>query len=164
MVQAPAPGGGQVPRLGLQPFQPLGMAAAAKWPVGLLGQGPVIIGVPGTDLGGIGTGRQPIDHEPADGLQHLAAGPVTGGVELDEAVPGQRLRQLQRPALLQLGHLCSGADGPAADEHRRRLQQRPLRLIEQAHAPLHRGPECALPRRQVYRAGTECVQRYGQPA
>ena len=76
---------------------------------------------------------------------------------------GPAPRQLQRPVLLQARHLGGGLDGPAVDEHRRDLQQRPLGVVQQAHAPLHRGPQGALPLGQVHRAGPERIQRGRQP-
>ena len=44
--QVPAHGGGQVALLGLQALGPLALAGAAQRPVGLLGQRPVVLGVP----------------------------------------------------------------------------------------------------------------------
>jgi len=88
MGQVPAHRGGQVARLGLQPLQPLALARAAQRPVGLLGQRPVVAGVPPGDLGGVGPGREPLGHELANGLQHPRPGPEFGAVEVDQAVPG----------------------------------------------------------------------------
>jgi pimeloyl-ACP methyl ester carboxylesterase len=66
-------------------------------------------GVPPPDLGGVGPGRQPLGHELADGLQHPRPGPEPGTVEVDQAMPGQRLRQLQRPVPIQVrGPWCAG--------------------------------------------------------
>ena len=114
--------------------------------------------MPPPDLGGVGPGRQPLGHERADGLQHPRPGPEPGAVEVDQAVPGQRLGQLQRPVLIQARYLGGGRDGPAVGEHRRDLQQRPLGISQQAYAPSHRGTKGALPLRKVYRAGAERIQ------
>ena len=76
--EVPAHGGGQVARLGLQALGPVALAGAAQRPVGLLGQRPVVVGVPAADLGGVGPGRQPLGHERADGLQHPQPGAVVG--------------------------------------------------------------------------------------
>jgi hypothetical protein len=73
--QVPAHRGGQVARLGLQALQPLAVAGAAQRPVALLGQRPVVLGVPVLDLVAAGPGRQPLGDELADGLQHPAPGP-----------------------------------------------------------------------------------------
>ncbi len=154
----------RLPCLGVQALAPLALAGAAQRPVGLLGQRPVEVGVPPADLGGVGPGRQPLGHERADGLQHPQPGAVVGGVEVDQAVPGQRLEPLQRLVLVQTGHLGGGLGGPAVHEHRRDLQQRPLGVVQQPDAPLHRGPQGALPLGQVHRARPERVQRRGQPA
>ena len=78
-------------------------------------------------------------------------------------MPGQRLRQLQHPVLLQARHLGRGLDGPPACEDRRDFQQRPLSVGQQAHAPFHRGPQGALPLGQIHRAGAERVQRGREP-
>ena len=128
MGQVPAHRGGQVARLGLQPLQPIAVAGAAQWPVRLLGQRPVVAGVPPGDLVGVGPGRQPLGHELADGLQHPRPGPGLSIVHVDQAVPGQRLKQLQRPVLIQARHLGGRRYGPPVCEHRRDLQQRPLGL------------------------------------
>jgi hypothetical protein len=87
-------------------------------------------------------------------------GPAVG---VDEAVPGQRLTQLQRDVFGQARDLGCGLDGPAVGKHRRGLQQGPLGRIEQAHAPGHRGPQGLLPPGQIDRAGAQHVQRGGQP-
>jgi hypothetical protein len=79
--------------------------------------------MPALDLGDVRPGRQPLGHKRADGLQHPRPGAVAGGVEVDQAVPGQRLGQVQRPVLVQAGHLGGGLDGPAVREHRRDLEQ-----------------------------------------
>lgn len=163
MGQVPAHRGGQVPRLGVQPLQPLAPASAAQRPVRLLGQDPVVVGVPPLDLVGAGPGRQPLGHKLADGLQHPGPGPELRAVDIDQAVAGQRLGQIQRPILLHARDLGRGLDSPAIGEHRRDLQQRPLVVGQQAHAPLHGGPQGALPFGQVYRAGAERVQRGRQP-
>jgi len=96
--------------------------------------------VPALDLGGVRAGGQPLGDKHADDLEHPRAGPVRAAVELDQAVAGQLLGQFQRPVLIQAGHLGRGLGGPAIGEHRRDLQQRPLGVTEQPHAPLHRGP------------------------
>jgi hypothetical protein len=114
--------------------------------------------VPPPDLAGVGPGGQPLGHERSDGLQHPGPGPEPGAVEVDQAVPGQRLRQLQRPVLLQARHCRRGRDGPAVGEDGRDLQQRPLGVFQQAHAPLDRGAQGALPFGQVHRAGPERIQ------
>ena len=88
---------------------------------------------------------------------------MLGAVELDQAVAGQRLGQIQRPVLLQPGDLGGGLDGPAAGEDGHDLQQRPLGVIQQAHAPLHRGPQGPLPLGHVHGARPQRVQRCGQP-
>ena len=88
--QMPVHRSGQIPRLGLQPLDPLGLAGAAQRPVRLFGQRPVVPGVPAPDLAGVGAGGQPLGQEGADGLQYQAAGAGPGVAELDQAVPGQR--------------------------------------------------------------------------
>ena len=113
------------------------------------------------DLAFVRACGQLLGDECADGFQHPRPG--GSGVHVNEAVPGQRLTQLQGYVLLQVGDLGGGFDGPAVGEYRRNLKQRPLGVIEQAHAPLHRGPERVLPPGQIYRTGAQRVQRGGQP-
>ena len=62
------------------------------------------------------------------------------------------------------GDLGGGLDGPAVLEDRHDLQQRPLGVVEQADAPVDRGPQGALPIGQVDRAGPQRVQRGFQAA
>jgi hypothetical protein len=123
MGQVPAHGGGQVSCLTLEPVHPFASAGAAQPPVRLLGQRPVVAGVPAADLGGVGPEGEMLRHELADGFQHPRPGPEPGAVEVDQAVPGQLLRQLQRPVLIQARHSGGGLDGPAVGEHRRDLEQ-----------------------------------------
>jgi len=164
VVQVPAHGGGQVTRLGVQPPGPFAVAGAAQRPVRPLRQRPVILGVPALDPGEVGPGRQPLGDERTDGLQHPRPGPVVGWVEVDQAVPGQCLRQLQRPVLGQAGDLGRSLDGPAVHEDRHRLKQRPLGVFQQAMAPLDRGPQRVLAFGHARRAGPQRIQRRGQAA
>jgi hypothetical protein len=130
VVEVPAHGGSQIAVVDLEAFGPLALAGAAQWPVGLLGQRPVVVRVPPADLGGVGPGRQPLGHKRANRLQHPQPGAVVGRVEMDQAVPGQRLEAVQRLVLVQAGHLRGGLGGPAVHEHRRGLQQRPLGVLQ----------------------------------
>jgi hypothetical protein len=148
--QVPAHRGGQVARLALQPLGPLVLVEAPQRPVGLLGQRPVVVGVAALDLGAVGPARQPFGDELPDGLQHPRPGTVVGAVELDQAVADQRFGELQRPVLVQGGHLGGGLDRPAVDEHGHGLQQRPLGLLQQADAPVDGGAQGALALGQVH--------------
>jgi hypothetical protein len=109
-------------------------------------------------LGEVGPGPELLGHEFPDGLQHPQPRAVVGAVELDQAVAGQRLRQLQRLLPVQHGYLRSGLDGPAVHEHRHDLQQRPLGLLQQANTPLHRRAQGPLPLGHVHRARPQRVQ------
>ena len=164
VAQVPAHRGGEVARFGLQAIEQRVVAGPAQRPVGPLGQRPVVAGVAAADLAGVGPARQPLGDEGADGLQHPRprAGPAV--VQVDQAVLGEGLRQLQRPVLVQAGHLRRGLDGPAVHEHRHGLQQGALGVVEQAHAPLDRGPQGLLALGQVHRARPQRVERGGEPA
>ena len=70
MGQVPPHGSGQVARLGLKPLQRLVLACAAQRPVRLLNQPAVVVRVPAPYPVRVGTGRKPLGHERADGLQH----------------------------------------------------------------------------------------------
>jgi hypothetical protein len=128
------------------------MPGAAQRRIGLLGQCPVIVGVTAPDLVRVGSGGQLLGDERADGFQHPrpGTGPAVG---VEQAVPGQRLTQLERGVFGQARDLGCGLDGPAVGKHRHGLQQGPLGRIEQAHAPGHRGPQGLLPPGQIDRAG-----------
>jgi hypothetical protein len=92
------------------------LVEAPQGPVGLLGQGPVVVGMATADLGDIGPGGQSFGHEHADGLQHPWPAAELGAVEVDQAVAGQGLGQLQGPVLIEAGDLGGGLEGPAVDE------------------------------------------------
>ena len=158
MGKVPAHRRGQVARLCPESLEPLAVARTAQRPVRPLGQRQVVLRVPPRNLGSVRPGRQPLAYELADGLQHPRPRPRPGVVEVNQAVPGQRLRQFQCPVLIQARHPGHGLHCPAIDEHRRDLQQRPLGIFQQSHAPFDRGPKGALPLWQVHGASPECIQ------
>ena len=108
--QVPAHGDGHVARLGIQALHRLRLGGAQR-PVGLVGQRAVEAGVPTGDHSGVGAVREPLTDELPDGFQHPAPGPEVGVVELDQAVPRQRLGQLQCLVLVQAGHPGGGGCG-----------------------------------------------------
>ena len=148
--QVPAHRGGQIGRLRLQPHSRVILVEAPQLPVSPLSHRPVVIGVAAPDLGDVGPSRQPLCDEPADDVQHPQPRAGCGVVELDQAAAGQCLRQIQHPVLGQASDLAGGVDGPAVHEDRHGLQQRPLIVVQQVHAPLHGVSQCALPLRKVH--------------
>jgi hypothetical protein len=119
-----------------------------------------------SDLGGVGPRRQPLRDEPADDVQHPQprAELGFGAVELDQAAAFQGLRQIQHSVLGQASDLSGCVEGPAVYEDRHGLQQRPLVVVQQVHAPLHGVPQRALPVRHVNWTRPQRVQGRRQPA
>jgi hypothetical protein len=87
---------------------------------------------------------------------------VVCDIERDEAVIGERLRQGERPVLIEAGDLGSRLHRPTIREHGHGLDQRPLRVLEQVHAPLDRGAQGVLPFWHVHRSRAQSVQRSRQ--
>ncbi len=117
VVEVPVHGGGQVARLGLQARETLARADAPERAVRPLGQCPVVVGVAALDLGHVGACGQPLGDELTDRFEHPRSGPVVGDIEIDQAVTGQRLGQVERPVLIEAGDLSGGLHRPAVYEH-----------------------------------------------
>jgi hypothetical protein len=163
VIQVPAHGCGQVAGLRLEPFEPLPVPRAAQRPIGLPGQGPVVLGMAMSDRGDVGPSGKPFGEECLDRVEHPRPRPSIAGLEADHAVAGERLGQIEGPVLVQLGDRCGCVDRPALDEHCCGLEQISFALAQQVDAPLNGGAQGPLALWDVDRTRPQQIERGRQP-
>ena len=92
------------------------------------------------------------------GCEHAEPRPGVGRVDAHQAVPGERIEQIERPVLGEIGNVHGRLERPAVDEDRQRGQHLLLGVIEQPDAPFDGRAQRALTFGKVDRAGTQRVE------
>ena len=147
--QEPADGDSDVLLVRPQPLRPLRLPLAG--PVGVLHHRGEVLGVTPLRLVLIGSSHEPFGGELADRREHAEPRARLRDIDVHEAVSGERIEQIEDAVLGDIGDVRRRFDRPASFEDRQRGQQVQLGVVEQPEAPLHRGPDRALPLRKVDR-------------
>ena len=121
------------------------------------------IGVPALDIGPVGAGGKMLGGHFPDGREHAKPRRCAGRIGDDEAVPGEGIEQIQRPVFGEIGDVHGCLDRPGLDEDRQRGQHLPLRVAEQANAPLDGRAQRALARGEIGRAGPQSLEAATEP-
>ena len=159
--EEPADGDPEVLLVRPQALGPLGLSF--RGPVGVRHQRTEVLGVPPLDVGEILAVGEALGGELPHGGQHVEPRPRVNRVDGDEAVPCQRVEQIERPVLGEVGDVHRGLDRPPVDEDRQRGQHPLLGFVEEPEAPLDGRPQRSLPFGEVDRAGAQRVEASFQP-
>ena len=114
--EEPTDGDSQVLLLGAQALGPLGLSL--RGPVGVLHERTEVLRVPPLDVGPLGAGGEALGGELPDRREHAEPRPGVGRVDAHEAVPGERIEQIERVVLGEIGDADRRVDRPSVDEDR----------------------------------------------
>ena len=159
--EEPADGDPQVLLLGPQPLGPLGLSFGG--PVGVLHERTEVLGVPPLDVGQVGAGGEALGGQLPHRCEHAEPRPGVGRVDVHEAVPGERVEQIERPVLGEIGDVHGRLDRPAVDEDRQGGQHVLLGVVEQPDAPFDGRAQRALALGKIDRAGAQGVEATSEP-
>ena len=103
-----------------------------------------VLGVSPGDVGTGVAGGEPLGGELPHRDEHAEARPTVVGDDADEAVAGERVEEVQRLVLGARDDTGGRVDRPPVGEHRQRLHELALHVVEQPEAPLDGRPQGAL--------------------
>ncbi len=162
MADEPPDGDAQVLLLGSQALGPFGVAFSG--PLGVVHERAEVLRVSLRDSVAVRARGEAFGGELSNGREHAEPWPGVGGDDAHEAVPGERIQQVEHLVLGALGNVRCGGDRPSVDEDRQAGQQVPLRVVEEVDAPFDGGAEGALPFGEIDRAGTQRVEHVLEPS
>ena len=103
-----------------------------------------VLGVSPGDVGTGVAGGEPLGGELPHRDEHAEARSTVVGDDADEAVAGERVEEVQRLVLGARDDTGGRVDRPPVGEHRQRLHELALPVVEQPEAPLDGRPQGAL--------------------
>ena len=162
MGEEPADSDPEVAFLGSQSLGPLDMSFS--WPVGVLHQRTEVLRVAPLDVRQVRGDGKPLGGELPYGCEHPESRPDNGRIDADQAVPSERVEQIERPIFGEAGNVHGCRDRPAFDKDRQGGEHVLLGVIEQPDAPFDGRAQRALTFGKIHRAGTQSVEATSEPS